>query len=176
MREILIFGASLALAAPAMAQPPQYQPPQYQPSGDPLPGYQGEAPDDRLEGDDRDDLPQAGALPDPREMARHGQAMERMVGAVMDLPIGGIVAAVDPYGRGAYRPGDTVRDMATRDDPYAEDRIRHSLRATTAGMGALMEALARLTPVLRDTADQLERSVGEAMRGYDRGRPDYRGD
>ncbi len=151
MRRTLIAAALLAGASPALAQPPH--------------------PDDIPYADDVESV-EAPVLP-PAAVAEQAQALDRLVGAVMDLPIGGIVAAVDPYGRGAYGRGDTVRDVATRNDPLAEARLRGTIGATAAGVGALSEAMARMAPVLRETAREFERSVGAAVRGYERRLPDY---
>src|SRR3546814_11393900 len=96
-----------------------------------------------------------------------GVAMDRMVGAVMDMPIGGIVEAMDPYRdpRDADRY-QTVRDMATRDDPYAEERMRGSIGAITDNMDLMTEKLAVLLPELsRATIDSPPRQ-DEAKRPY----------
>jgi hypothetical protein len=96
-------------------------------------------------------------------------AMDRLLGAVLDLPIGGIAAAVDPYGRGGYHPGATVRDMATRDDPYAEARMRAGIRGATRGVGAMSEALTRMMPVLQRSIDEVGREIAGAMDEADLG-------
>ncbi|HEY9553907.1 hypothetical protein [Allosphingosinicella sp.] len=141
MRNYLIAAAALACAAPAFAQPYPY--------------------------------PEAGEevareLPSTHEIETMGVAMDRMVGAVMDMPIGGIVEAMDPYRdpRDADRY-QTVRDMATRDDPYAEERMRGSIGAITDNMALMTEKLAVLIPVLSRSMIDLERRMDEAMRPYD---------
>ena len=157
MRKILIIGAALTVAAPASAQPADSAPAR---------GYDGYVVDDRdgLYGDEASTEP----VLDPREMGDMAQRMDRLVGAVMDLPIGGIVAAVDPERGSDYRRGETVRDMATRDDPEAEARIRGGIHASTAGIGALSQALGQMMPVLRQSMEQMERSMEQAMRPYRR--------
>lgn len=136
MRKLIIAGAALFAAAPALAQPPAY--------------------DDDYEV--RDERPL-----DARDVGRMAIAMDRMVGAIMDLPVGGIAAAVDPLGRGGVHPRDTVRDLAERDDPYAEQRIRAGIRGTARGVGAMSESFARMLPVLRRSIDEMSRSVEAAM-------------
>lgn len=136
MRTFIIAGAALFAAAPALAQPPVYE-------------------DDY---EVRDERPL-----DARDVGRMAQAMDRMVGAIMDLPVGGIAAAVDPLGRGGVHPRDTVRDLAERDDPYAEQRIRAGIRGTAHGIGAMTESFARMLPVLRRSIDEMSRSVEAAM-------------
>jgi hypothetical protein len=160
MRKILFAGAALALAAPAVAQQPVASATGYDDA------YEAEADrgyDDYVT-DDRGEAP----VLDGRDVAEMGQTMDRLVGAVMDLPIGGIVAAVDPEGRSAHRRNETVRDMATRGDPEAEARIRGGIHASTAGIGAMSEALAQMMPVFRRSMEEMERSMDRAMRAYRR--------
>ena len=134
MRKLLILAAAFA-AAPALAQP---------------------APDVN-EDEIRDTLPSAA------ELERMGDMMGRMVGAFMDLPVGDLVAAVDPEHR-AIEPGSrTVRDMATRDDPYAEERMRSSIEVMTGQVGTMAATLATMMPVLTRTMADFERRMEEAM-------------
>ena len=60
----------------------------------------------------------------------------------------------------------TVRDVATRDDPYAEARMRGSIDAITDNMGLMTEQLAVLIPVLSRSMIDLERRMEEAIRPY----------
>lgn len=136
MRKLIIAGAALAAAAPALAQPGAYY-------------------DDY---DARYERPL-----DTRDIGRVATAMDRMVGAILDLPVGGIAAAVDPLGRGGVHPRDTVRDLAERDDPYAEQRIRAGIRGTARGVGVMTESFARMLPVLRRSLDEMSRSFEDAM-------------
>lgn len=141
MRKLLITAASLAFAAPAVAQPYPYP----------------EAPGEEV----------VRELPSTHEVEAMGHVMERMVGAVMDMPVGGIVEAMEPgrYHSEAER-NRTVRDFATRDDPYAEARMRGSIDAITGQMGLMTEQLAALIPVLSRSMIDLERRMEEAMRPY----------
>ncbi|MFN3944143.1 MAG: hypothetical protein ACK4K7_04350 [Allosphingosinicella sp.] len=114
------------------------------------------------------------AIPPAERVEEYGHAMDRVLGAVLDLDIAPLADALDPYGRERrYHRGErTVRDMAGRDDPYFEDRMRHSLYGVTANLGGMMEALAVVAPVMRRSLADLERNVEEAMReGRARGRP-----
>jgi hypothetical protein len=143
MRNLILAASALALAAPAAAQNPIFH-------------------------DELDETIVA-AIPPAEAVEEIGFAMDRVLGAVLDVDIGPIMDAVDPYRRGGgYRhEGErTVRDMAGRDDPYFEDRLRHSLYGVTANMGGMMEALAVVAPVMRRSLADLERNVGEAMRDH----------
>jgi hypothetical protein len=135
MRKLLIAATAIALAAPAAAQPSGH--------------------------DREDDIVEV--LPDRREMAAMTGSLDRLVGALLDLPIGGIVAAVDPEGRGGYRRADRLRDLS--DDPYVEERLRGTIRGTSAGMGAMVEAMAVMTPVLRRSLEDARRRMEDAIEG-----------
>ena len=149
MRRFLIAAAAIALAGPATAQ--EVFTPEM----------------------DRDI---AQAIPPAEEVEAMGETMDRVLGAFLDIPIGPIVDAVeaaDPDARRARRhhPRDrTLRDMASRDDPYFEDRMRDSIHGVTAGMGAMMEQIAVLAPVMRRSLGEMERNVAEAMRDRERRR------
>lgn len=138
MRKLIIAGAALLAATPALAQPSSY--------------------DEDHDYEARDERPL-----DARELGRMADAMDRMVGAILDLPVGGIAAAVDPLGRGGVRADDTMRDLAERDDPYAEQRIRAGIRGTARGVGAMSETLAQMMPMLRRSIDEMSRSFEAAM-------------
>jgi hypothetical protein len=173
MRKLLLIGAAMLVAAPLAAQPAAY---------DDDPAYDAPMPEAMADDEDwdardydrqdydRDGLDEAGPpVIHPGQVRAMGGAMDRLLGAVMDLPIGGIAAAVDPYGRGGYHPGATVRDMATRDDPYAEARMRAGIRGATRGVGAMSQAIARMMPVLQRSLDEVGREIEGAMDEADLG-------
>lgn len=110
----------------------------------------------------------AEAIPSPGEMAVLGQAMDGVLGAFLDMDVRPFLDAADPYRRNHYRGERTLRDIGRRDDPYFEERLRRSIHNTTAGMGAMLEALAAAAPAMRRSLDELERNMAEAMRGIER--------
>lgn len=114
------------------------------------------------------------SLPDPRHVEELGDTLGRVVEAIMDVPIGPIADAVDPYRRGRDR-NETLGDIASRDDPYARERIRDQVGAATVGVSAAAEQLAVLTPVLRRSLEDATRRMEDAMAGRGRGR-DYERD
>lgn len=169
MRKLLIVGAAAAaLTVPAFAQPRAPEPPVYEHEEEDY-EEQGRYEEERNEDDYGRPAP---VLPQPGEVREMAGAMDRLLGAVMDLPIGGIARAIDPYGRSNVPPGATVRDMATRDDPYAEQRIRAGLDGATRGVGAMSEALTRALPVLQRSFEQVSRDMEAAMEQAEIGRPD----
>jgi hypothetical protein len=111
------------------------------------------------------------ALPDPRQIEELGDTLGRVAEALMDVPIGPIADAIDPYRRGRHRD-ETLGDVASRGDPYARERIRDQVGAASVGVGAAAEQLAVLTPVLRRSLDDATRRMEDAMSRRGRGR-DY---
>ncbi len=166
MRKLLFIGAAMLAASPVVAQPADY---------DDAPAYDTRAPgpeDEAWDEEDFDRDEQDGLAPPvmhPGQIEAMGGAMDRLLGAIMNLPIGGIAAALDPYNRGGVHPNATVRDMATRDDPYAERRLRAGIRGATRGVGAMSHALARMMPVLERSIELVAREMVAAIGQVDQG-------
>lgn len=102
-------------------------------------------------------------LPSPEAIEDAGRAVDRAMGALMNVRVGELAEAVDP-GRDPRRRDETLGDMASRDDPYFEQRMRGTVAGATAGMGVMIERLAVLAPVLRETMRDVERRVEDATR------------
>ena len=146
MRKLIIAITALAAAAPAFAQPHH---------------------------DPRDeDIVRR--LPPPHEVERMGHALGRATDALMDVDIGPVVDALDPYQRRYRRGPETLGDLASRRDPYARERIRGEIGAVTVGLGAAVEQMAVMTPILRRSLEDATRRMqdaidrGRAARPYDR--------
>jgi hypothetical protein len=108
-------------------------------------------------------------LPPPGEIEEVGDALGRVADAVMDVDVGPIADAVDP-GRRPHR--ETIGDLASRDDPYARERIQDSIARSTIGLRVALDQVAILTPALRRSIEDAERRIDDAMRDrdYRRGR------
>lgn len=116
----------------------------------------------------------ARSLPHPYEVEEAGDRLGDAVGAMLDVPIGGVVQAIDPTAR--VRRDETIADVAGRDDPDFEARIEDDVRGLTLKTADLMRGLAVAAPMLRRSLADLERNLQGAMRGV-RDReidPDYR--
>lgn len=143
MRRLLIGAAALALAGSAAAQP-------------------GKSADPR----DREIVE---AIPHPAEVEEVGRSMDRVVGAMLDVPVGPLIDAIeaaDPEGRRdrrRYRRDETLGDIAADGDPYFEERLSDQIRGVTAGMGVMAEQLAVMAPEMRRAAERIERDVERAM-------------
>jgi hypothetical protein len=158
LRKLIIALTALAAAAPAFAQPP------YDPRDDDI----------------------VRRLPPPQEVERIGDSLGAASEALMDVDVGPVADALDPYHR-RYRHGrrETLGDLAGRRDPYARERMRAEIGAVTIGLGAAVEQMAVMTPVLRRSLEDSIRRVEDAIargryaRPYDRryeDRYDPRGD
>src|SRR6187551_3830546 len=103
MHKLLIAAAAVSLATPAAAQPPA--------GPDPL------------------EQEIVRAIPDPAEIEAMAPALDRSMQALMNLDVGPIIDAADPYHRrpGYGAPGRTLREMGRRDDPQFEERMRSTL-------------------------------------------------
>lgn len=136
MRKLIIAVTALAAAAPAFAQP---------------------YPDPRDEEIVRH-------LPPPGEVERIGDALGAATEALMDVDVGPLADALDPYHR-RYRHGrrETLGDLAGRRDPYARERIRAEIGAVTVGLGAAVQSMAVMTPILRRSLEDATRRMEEAL-------------
>lgn len=146
MRRILIGAAALALAGPAAAHPAQHADPR-----------------------DREIVR---SIPHPAEVEAVGRSVDRVVGALLDVPIGPLVDAIDaadPGGRRDRRPhrrDETLGDLAADGDPYFEERLSNQIRGVTAGMGVMAEQLAVMAPEMRRAIERaghdIERAIDDA--------------
>lgn len=105
------------------------------------------------------------SFPAPGETREMAYAMDRVLGALFALPVGDLVNAVDPDGR-AEHPDTTLGDLASRDDPYAEDRARRSLYDAAGAVDEASGRIALLAPVVARALDRLERDIEDAIRAY----------
>ena len=103
-------------------------------------------------------------LPPPQEVERIGDAIGAATDALMDVDVGPVADAVDPYHR-RYRYGrrETLGDLASRRDPYARERMRAEIGAVTVGLGAAAGQMAVLTPVLRRSLEDATRRIEDAI-------------
>jgi hypothetical protein len=145
--------AALAFAVPAAAQRPA--PPPHDPLADEI----------------------ARALPAPEQIEAMAPALDRMIGAFMNVDVGPIMDAADPLRRhpGYGRRGRTIGALGSRDDPYFEDRIRSDLYGATEGMARMSGAMAAAAPSLARSLREMENALGAAIDDYHRGAPPPRG-
>lgn len=149
MRNLLIGTATLALAAPAAAQ---------------------DVPDKDI----------VRAVPPTEQIEATADAVHRVVGAVLDLPIGPLVDAIDaadPNGRRYRRhPRErTVGEMASRNDPWFEERLHDSIEGAAASADVIAGQVAVVAPAMRRAIDQVgrdvDRAIDDARARREKGRP-----
>jgi hypothetical protein len=136
LRKLIIAVTALAAAAPLAAQPVS---------------------------DPRDDEI-VRRLPPPEEVERIGDSLGAAADALMDVDVGPIADALDPYHR-RYRHGrrETLGDLASRRDPWARQRMRAEIGAVTVGLGAAMREVAIMTPALRRSLEEATRRMEDAI-------------
>lgn len=113
-------------------------------------------------------------MPRPDQIEDMANVASRAADAVLNMPIGGMVQAIDPTRR--VSRDATIADVSG--DPYLRDRVRHSMDDLTVGMGAMMAQVAVAAPAMRRSIEELERNLDRAMsdarRVRDRDYPDSR--
>ena len=117
----------------------------------------------------KDDAEIARAIPHPAEVEAAGQAVDRVVGALLAVPVGPLVDAIDaadPAGarhRRPHRRDETLGDLAAGGDPYFEERLRGEISGATAGIGVMAEQLAVMAPEMRRALERIEADVARAV-------------
>lgn len=106
------------------------------------------------------------SLPHPYEVEEMGDRLGQAVGAIVDVPIGGVINSIDPRARA--RPDTTIADVAGRDDPDFRDRMQDQVAGMGLKMADLVRGMAVMAPVLRRSLEDLERNMADAMRGVAR--------
>jgi len=99
--------------------------------------------------------------PRPSEQIEdYAPAIDRAADAMLNLDLGPILDAADPYRRHHRR---TLRDMARRNDPDFERRMHATIYGTAARMGRAADAFAAAEPALRRAFLQFERDMAAAL-------------
>ncbi len=87
--------------------------------------------------------------------------IDRTTGALLDLDVGPIIDAADPYGpRGRHR---TLREIAGRGDPRFERRLRASIYESAGRLSRAMEAFAAAEPAMRRSLRDMEAAIEGAV-------------
>jgi hypothetical protein len=101
-------------------------------------------------------------LTDPATMARVGDMVGSLSRAIMNMPVGEIEAAVQ--GRPAT-PADrnrTVRDVASRADPYFEEKLERGIAQSQVTMQASMRAMTAALPAISRALNEASREIERA--------------
>ena len=102
-------------------------------------------------------------LTDPATMARVGDTVGALSHAIMNMPVGEVQAAIE--GRPATRADRrrTVRDVASRGDPYFEENLQRQIAdsqsSAQASVRAMSSAMPAISRALSEAANEIERAV-----------------
>lgn len=106
------------------------------------------------------------SLPHPYDVEDAGGKLGDAVGAILDVPIGGVVRAIDPAAR--TDPRQTIGDIAGRDDPDFEGRMQDEVAGLSLKAADMVRGLAAAAPILGRSIAQLERDLDRALGGLGR--------
>lgn len=101
-------------------------------------------------------------LPSPGEVEDMAHVAGDAAEAILDVPIGGVVKAIDPSRR--VRRDATLGEMAGRRDPYIRERVRDSVDGLAVGMGDMIAQVAVVAPELRRALAGVEESLDRSLR------------
>lgn len=118
----------------------------------------------------------AGRLSDPGVQDGIAIMVERVSGAILNMPIGGITDAIETARPGTVerrlRRDATVGDLAGRDADYLPEDLGGQTREVVGMMGGVARAMANMMPALenlsRDMEDQIRVAKEEARRARNR--------
>jgi hypothetical protein len=112
----------------------------------------------------------ASPLPSARDIEAMAPVMDRMAGALMQLDVGPLMDAADPYGRhpGYGRSGRTLGALGRHNDPWFDQRVRGAIYGGTAQAGAMMSAFSAMLPALQRSLAEVQRGIGDAVDEYHR--------
>lgn len=109
--------------------------------------------------------PQAGdiaaALPHPYDVEEAGDKLGAAIGAIVNVPIGNVVRAIDPAA--PVRDDATIADVAGRDDPEFQDRLQDEVAGLSVKAADMVRGLAAAAPALERSLAELERSLAGAL-------------
>jgi hypothetical protein len=106
-------------------------------------------------------VPAAAQPPRPGERIQdYAPAIDRAADAMLNLDVGPIMDAVDPYGRHHRR---TLSEMARRDDPDFDRRMHATIYGTAGRMARAADAFAAAEPALRHALNQFENDMAAAL-------------
>ncbi len=117
--------------------------------------------------------PAAAQAPSPRgdEARAMAPAIAGAADAMLELDVSPLLDAADPWRRHPRAGRRTLRDIARRDDPYFDHRLRAQIYGTTAAIAGMIDAFAAAEPALRRSMIEMERNVDVAVRNARRHLP-----
>ncbi len=106
----------------------------------------------------RDMMAMADKFNDPVAQEAMSGAFSGMMSALLNMRIDGISKALEPMngGKKLKLRGNTLREMAMRDDPNFERKMQGSTKAMVGSMGAMMSAFAQIMPQMEEAMKKME--------------------
>ncbi|MEO6433520.1 MAG: hypothetical protein ABIO29_06050 [Sphingomicrobium sp.] len=98
-------------------------------------------------------------LDDPRNEKLFSSVMSALSDALLDMPVGEIKAATEGRVATAEEKRLTVRDIARREDPAFEAKMRDGVAKSAPALRQSMKALSASLPALAKSAEALGRSI-----------------
>ena len=108
----------------------------------------------------------ASSLPHPYEVEEAGDRLGAALGAIVNIPVGDVVRAIDPAA--PVRRNDTIADVAGRDDPEFEGRLRDEVAGLSRGAADLVRGVSAAAPALQRSLAEVMRNLDAAVGGYGR--------
>lgn len=105
-------------------------------------------------------------LPHPYDVEEAGDRLGAAIGAIVNLPIGDVLRAVDPASRASANA--TIGDLAGRDDAEFENRLRNQVRGLSNQASNAVRGLSAAAPALERALARLERDLSGALGGLAR--------
>lgn len=102
------------------------------------------------------------ALDDPRTEARFGQIVQALSDAVLNLRVGEIQAAAEGRPATAAERKLTVRDVARRDDPQFESKLKRQLAQSVPALRQSMRALSASLPAIAKSFEDAGAAIERA--------------
>jgi hypothetical protein len=109
----------------------------------------------------RDVQGMADKLNDPSTQAVMSGTLAAMMVAILDVRVDGIAKALEPLngGKKIKMQGNTLREMAGRNDPDFERKMQDGTKTAVRSVGALASAMAVMLPELQKAA----KKMGDAL-------------
>jgi hypothetical protein len=105
------------------------------------------------------------SLPHPYEVEEMGDRFGQALGAIVNVPVGGVINTIDPTARA--HPNTSIGDLARRDDPDFDAKLQDQVAGLSLKMADMVRGVAVAAPAFRRSLEELERSLAPLIDSYD---------